>query len=141
MAYSVKDDVLEQMDEDILLQLTDDHDTGVVDDDKVTRAIADADASIDTYCQGRYSIPLSPVPDKIRQVSVDISIYNLYSRRGDTVPENRKDRHKEALRFLEKVSEGKISLGSSTPAETTTTDTANIDYNDRIFTRGKMSGF
>ena len=141
MAYSAKSDILEQLDEAILIQLTDDDGIGAVDDDKVTRAIADADATIDAYCQGRYSIPLDPVPDKMRQISVDLAVYNLYSRRGDAAPETRKDRHKEAIRFLEKVSEGKISLGSSTPSPETTGNSVDIDQNDRIFTRDKMSGF
>lgn len=141
MAYSTKGDILEQLDEAILIQLTDDDDLGVVNDDRVTRAIADADATIDAYCQGRYSIPLDPVPDKMRQVSVDLAIYNLYSRRGDAAPETRKDRHKEAIRFLEKVSEGKISLGASTPSPETTGNSVEIDQSDRIFTRDEMSGF
>ncbi|MBN2060705.1 MAG: DUF1320 domain-containing protein [Deltaproteobacteria bacterium] len=139
--YCTQSDILEQLDEVILIQLTDDEGAGEVDNDKVTRAIADADSTIDAYCQDRYTIPLSPVPEKIRQVSVDIAIYNLYSRRDDTAPEARKDRNKEAIRFLEKVNEGKIKLGASTPAQTNTGNTVDIDYNDRIFTRDKMSGF
>lgn len=141
MAYSAKSDILEQLDKAILIQLTDDDGIGVVDDDKVTRGITDADATIDAYCQGRYSVPLSPVPDKMRQVSVDLAIYNLYSRRGDAAPETRRDRHKEAIRFMEKVAEGKISLGSSAPAPETTGNSVDIDQSDRIFTRDKMSGF
>lgn len=142
MAYSDQDDILEQLEEAVLIGLTDDANTKKIDDAKVTRAIVDADATIDSYCQGRYTIPLSPAPDKIRQVSVDIAIYNLYSRRDDTCPEMRKDRYKDAIRFLEKVAEGKkIALGASTPAAVNTGNSVDIDYNDRIFTRDKMSGF
>jgi len=141
MVYSAQSDILEQLDEETLIQLTDDYGTGLVDSDKVTRAIADADATIDAYCQGRYTVPLDPVPNKIRQVSVDLAIYNLYSRRDDTAPETRKDRNKEAIRFLEKVADGKIDLGSATPAPDTTGNAADIDYNDRIFTRDKLKGF
>jgi len=141
MAYSTKSDILEQLDEETLIQLTDDDGQGLVDDDKVTRAIADADATVDAYCQGRYSVPIDPVPDKVRQVSVDLAIYNLYSRRDDTAPETRKDRNKEAIRFLEKVADGKIDLGSAAPAPETTGDAVDIDYNDRIFTRDKLKGF
>lgn len=140
MAYSTQDDILEQIDEAVLIQLTD-PDGAAIDADVVTRAIEDADATIDSYCQGRYTVPLSPVPDKIRQISVDIAIYNLFSRRGDAAPEVRKDRHKEAVRFLERVSDGKIKLGAATPAQSNTPDTVNISSNDRIFDRDKMSGF
>jgi phage gp36-like protein len=140
MSYSAKADILEQLDESVLIQLTD-PDGAAVDDDVVTRAIEDADATIDAYCQGRYTIPLSPVPDKIRHLSVDIAIYNLFSRRGDAAPEVRKDRQKEAIRFLEKVSTGTIRLGAATPALANTRDTVNIASNTRLFDRDKMSGF
>jgi len=142
MAYSIQDDILNQIDEAALIQLTDDAGAGEVDDDIVARAIADADATIDAYCQGRYTVPLSPVPEKVRQISVDIAIYNLYSRRADLgMPDVRTDRNKEAVRFLEKVAAGTIALGASTPAPANTGDTVSIDYNDRTFTRDKMSGF
>lgn len=140
MAYSTQSDILDQIDERELIQVTD-PEGEAVNDDIVTRAIEDADATISAYCQGRYTVPLDPVPGKIRQVSVDIAIYNLYSRRGDTAPEIRQERHKEAIRFLEKVSEGKITLGASTPPATNTRDTVDIVSNDRIFDRGKMTGF
>lgn len=142
MSYSGQTDILNQIDSTVLLQLTDDAGAGSIDADVVTRAIADADATIDSYCQDRYSIPLSPVPPKIRQISVDIAIYNLYSRRADMgMPEIRTDRNKEAIRFLEKVAEGKISLGADTPSPANTGNTVSIAGNDRIFTRDKMSGF
>ncbi len=141
MAYCIQDDILNQLEESALIELTDDENTGAVVDAVVARAITDADATIDAYCQGRYSVPLSPVPEKIRQVSVDIAIYNLYSRRGDVVPEVRKDRYREAVRFLEKVAEGKITLGAATPGPTNTENTVSIDGSDRIFTRDKMAGF
>jgi phage gp36-like protein len=141
MTYSIQSDIVDQLDEDSLIQLTDDEDAGEVNEGRVAKAIADADATINAYCQGIYMIPLDPVPDKIRQISVDIAIYNLFSRRGDTAPDIRIERHKEAIRFLEKVADGRISLGAATPAPVNTRDTVNILSNDRIFDRSKMSGF
>jgi phage gp36-like protein len=137
MSYSVKADILEQLDEAELIRLTD-PDGAAVDDDVVARAIEDADATIDAYCQGRYTIPLSPVPDKIRQVSVDIAIYNLFSRRGDTAPETRKDRHKDAIRFLEKVAEGKLDLGIQPPPDAPDED--NYSGHSLVSSRKKIFG-
>jgi phage gp36-like protein len=141
MAYCTQDDILNLLNETALIQLTDDDGAGEIDGDKVARAIADADATIDAYCQDRYAIPLSPVPSKVRQISVDIAAYNLYSRSDLEMPEIRADRNKEAIRFLEKVAEGKIKLGSATPSPANTDNTVNMDSNDRNFTRDKMSGF
>lgn len=131
-----------QLDEDSLIQLTnDDSDTGTVDEDVVARAIADADATIDAYCQGRYTVPLTPAPDKIRQISVDIAIYNLYSRRADMMPDNRRKRYEDAISFLSAAAGGKIKLGADTPAQANTSNTVSISNNGRIFTRTKMDGF
>ncbi len=141
MSYCALADLQEQISEDELIGLSDDDAAGVVDDSVITRAIADADAVVDAYCQDRYTVPLTPVPAMIRRISVDIAIYNLYSRRGDSAPDVRQDRYKEAVRFLEKVSAGKIGLGAATPAPVNTSGGVDIDSNDRIFSRSKMAGF
>lgn len=139
MSYCVKADILEQLDEDVLIQLTDDADAGAVDDDVVTRAISDSDAEIEGYCGTRYELPFSPVPVMIRKLSVDISIYNLYARRRG-VPEDRQKRYDNAIRFLRDVSLGRVTLGADAPA----TDSdggpeATTVKSDRIFTAGKAS--
>jgi len=142
MAYCTQANILGLINETSLIALTDDDGAGAVDADKVAAAIADADATIDSYCQGRYTIPLSPVPPKIAQLSVDIAVYNLYSRSDLEMPEVRKERNKEAIRFLEKVAAGGISLGAETPARVDTIDDAgSMESNTRIFTRDKMRGF
>ena len=141
MAYSTQDDLLEQITEAELIELTDDAGDGEVDSEVVARAIADADATIDAYCQGRYGVPLSPVPAMIRAVSVDMAIYNLLSRKNEEVPKVRDDRNRNAVRFLERVAEGKIRLGASTPAQANTEHSVSIESGGRIFTRRKMSGY
>jgi phage gp36-like protein len=141
MSYCTQENILDRIDEAALIQLTDEAGEGEIDDDKVTAAIADADATIDAYCQGRYTLPLSPVPPKITQISVDIAVYNLYSHSDLEMPEVRKERNKEAVRLLERVAAGTISLGASTPAQANTDNAVSMDSNGRIFTRSKMDGF
>lgn len=141
MAYCSQDDILEQMDEDILIQLTDDADAGSVDDDKVTRAIADADADIDSYVGVRKDVPLDPVPTVIRKRSVDMAIYNLYARRQGA-PDDRKERYDAAVRWLALVAKGEVSLGEDDPdAPPADRHAPDIDHNDVIFSRDKMTGF
>ena len=141
MAYSTQENILARIDEVVLIQLTDEAGEGEIDGDKVFVAIADADATIDAYCQGRYTLPMSPVPPKITQVSVDIAVYNLYSHSDLEMPEIRKERNKEAIRFLEKVAVGTIFLGAASPAQTNTDNAASMDSNTRKFTRGSMRGY
>jgi phage gp36-like protein len=141
MAYSTKSDILEQMDEDVLVQLTDDDDAGSVDDDKVTRAIADADALINGYCGNKYTVPFTTVPALVRKYSVDIAIYNLYGRRKGA-PEDIRNRYKDAIDFLKGVASGNNTLGEDDP-EGTDSDAPEMysENAERIFTRDKMKGF
>lgn len=115
MAYATLADVQDQLSEAELIQLTDDAGAGEVDEDVAARAIADADAIIDGYIGVRTAVPLSPVPPILRTYSVDLAIYNLYSRRQDSMPEVRKERHAEAMKYLGWIAEGKISMGASDP--------------------------
>lgn len=111
-------------------------DTSVTD-----RAIADADAEIDSYCGIQYDVPFSaPAPAMVRKLSVDIAIYNLYSRRGDVIPDERKERYNSALRFLRDVAKGIISLGADSPApDDEGGPKATTIKSDRIFSRGRIS--
>jgi phage gp36-like protein len=140
MAYSTQSEILDQMDEDVLIQLTDDDDAGVVDADVVTQKIADADALIDGYCGARYAVPFTTVPALVLKFSVDIAIYNLYGRRKGA-PEDRRNRFKEAVDFLKGVSAGNNSLGENDPAAGETLFELSSNNPDRIFTRDKMAGF
>ena len=75
MAYCVQSDLTEAIHEDVLVDLTDDDNLGVVDASRVERAIADADAEINAYCGVRYSVPFDTTPALIRKLSVDIALY------------------------------------------------------------------
>ena len=139
MAYCTQADLLEQISQDKLIQLTDDDDAGIVDSDMVTRAIADADAEIDSYCGTKYDIPFSPVPVMIRKVSVDIAIYNLYARRQGA-PEDRKERYDDAISFLKDIAKGIASLGSDAPSvDDDAGPEATTVKSDRVFSRGRAS--
>ena len=141
MPYCTKADILEQMENDVLIQLTDDEDAGVVDDDKVTRAIANADAEIDSYCGTKYTVPFTTVPPIILMVSVDIAIYNLYSRRRGA-PESIKERYDDRIAFLKSVSKGEATLGEDDPDGTPAgTNYPEISSSDRIFSREKLKGW
>jgi phage gp36-like protein len=142
MAYCAQADLEEQISPAELIELTDDAGAGAVDATVVARAVADADAEIDSYCGGRYTLPFSPVPVMIRKLSVDVALYNLHTRRSFAkAPEERQKRYDNAIRFLRDVSKGLISLGADEPARTDTSNSVEMTGNDRIFTRDKMQGF
>ncbi len=139
--YCTKADILEQLDEDILVQLTDDNDTGSADDAVIQRAIDDAAAEIDAYCGMRYPVPFDPVPAIIRKVCVEMSICNLYARRQG-VPEDRKARYDAAVRFLRDVARQVVTLGAQDPdSPPADANRPRITSNGRLFTRSDLEDF
>lgn len=141
MAYCTKSDILDQMEESDLIRLTDDENLNVVSDPRVAKAIADADAEINGYCGKRYRVPMAPVPDLIRKMSVDIAVYNLFSRR-EGAPEDRRNRYKDAIAFLRLVAAGSGTLGEDDPSgNPAQTERPTMTGPVRIFSRKKLGGW
>lgn len=140
MPYATQDDLVKQIPEDDLIMLTDDGDAGAVDPVKVDDALTDASSEIDGYVGSRHALPLATVPPIIGKQCVDIAIYNLYARRGGP-PEHIEKRYQNAVRFLEKVAKGDITMGAEDPAGTGSADTAEALPSDRVFTRDTLAGY
>ncbi len=139
MSYCDQDDILEQISESELIDLTDDIGAGSVNDAVLARAIADADAEIDSYCGARYTVPFSPTPLMIRRMSVDIAVWRLFTRRGVEAP-GRKEQYDNAIRFLKDVAKGLVTIGADAPApDDDGGPEASTVESDRTFTLGKIS--
>jgi phage gp36-like protein len=136
MAYSTLDDIKAHIPEENLIQLTDDENLGTINQTRIDEAIEYADEIINGYLRGRYTLPLSPVPGLITKLSVDLAIFHLYSRRLELeMPESMMQRYKNAIKLLEQIQRGLITLGVDSdvtpePGEYKTSKTSN----DRIFT-------
>jgi phage gp36-like protein len=140
--YCSVDDLLARYSEDVLIDITTD---GTVDDTEINQAkvdgtIADVSALIDSYLQKEYNVPLSPVPRVISKISVDIVLYELFSDRG--IDEDSEQdiirKYKNAIRLLEKIAEGKVTLGSSTPPPDNGLE---VVSQVRVFSRDSLKGF
>ncbi|SIS87914.1 gp436 family protein [Neptunomonas antarctica] len=75
---------------------------------QVDRAIADASATIDSYLAARYPLPLPQIPPVLNRFACDMARYFLHDR---SPLEEVTARYKEAVRYLEKVAIGAITLG------------------------------
>lgn len=145
MAYSTLDDIKAVVAEADIAQLTDDTGGTTIDTAKVTRAIEDADLLIDSFLRFQYTVPLSPVPALVRKLSVDIAVFNLFSRRRvvtDEIPEGVILRYRDALRMLERLQTGRASLGIE--PETSDVQPAikvSKTSEDRLFTKTLLEGF
>ena len=128
------------VDDDELVQLTDDTGAGTIDSTLVADQLALASAEIDGYLGARYSLPLGTAPAILTNLCVDLAVFNMYARRQGP-PEHWQKRYDNAIKFLVKVSEGKISLGAGDPDGNASSDTPQVTGPDRVFSRTKMTGF
>lgn len=110
--YAGVSELLTQFGEDALLVLADRDGDGQIDVPVVERALIDASAEIDGYLAGRYELPLADRPPVLVRVCADIALYRLASD-ADLGTDERRQRYQDAVKFLQGVSRGQVSLGVS----------------------------
>lgn len=112
MTYCTLTDLQDRFGEPEILQLSDHAGAGTLDETTVDQAIADADAEIDSYLAGVFALPLATIPANLTRIACDITRYRLYH---EAHPEVVLERYKVAIRYLELVAQGKITLGLDPP--------------------------
>jgi phage gp36-like protein len=142
VAYCTLDDIKNDIPEAELIQLTDDDNAGVVDEAKVTDAIADADSEIDTYLRGRYPLPLDPAPRILKKLSIGIALYYLFHRRqiaNDVI----KERYENAVKLLDRIAKGQVHLVEADGDAVTDEGgpQASKDEDDRVFSDDTLENY
>jgi len=134
--YATVDDLNKRITQDELIRLTDEADSGLVNTATIEAALEAADVEIDSYLavDDRYELPLAGSQPLLSTLAVDIAIWNLYSLDASGVPENRKDRYREAVKTLERLSTGKQTLGGEEKAAAGSS-AAVFAGPDRLFSR------
>lgn len=131
----------------LLAQLTnDDPDATATDDTVLDGFFADAEAEVDGYLGVRYDLPLADVPTLVVRLVARITRYRLYtSRPGEPEEAITKD-YEAAIKTLEGIAGGTISLGL-TPAGGPTSVSPRTGRRVRtssrppVFGRGNLEGF
>jgi len=79
----------------------------------LTSLIAKSGAMIDVYVS---DIPI-PIPELIKQISIDLVEYYVYRRTdGDNIPEKIKESYTTATDLLQKIKDGEIILTDTVPS-------------------------
>ena len=143
MAYSTFISVTKKIEQRILVQLL--NDEGRSDEEinlqdmsdlvvqRFNQAADEAQAEIDTYLRGRYSLPFASVPTIIIAISDELTKYNCYKRRGE-IPESMDTVYKANIKMLEKIEAGKMDLGISGEEQNLTSEIkTNKTSRDRVF--------
>jgi phage gp36-like protein len=143
MAYCTESNLIEAVSEAILIQLTDDEDTGSINSDVVDLCIAKADAYIDTYLRGNHTVPISPVTEDVKQISIDMTVFYLYARRrSDSVPEAILETVKMAKKMLKNIRDVEVLIDDdSSYANTAGFYQTNKATSDKTFTDTFLNGY
>jgi len=76
----------------------------------IENSVKNAESIVDGYCSPLYSVPFVTVPKIITMITVDLAIYDLFSRGQQDMPEIRKERYNSAIDLLKKINSGLLSL-------------------------------
>ena len=141
MGYCTISDILDMMDEDEVIRYTDDAGAGVINTDVTDKAMTAADALIDSHLAVRYSVPLAPVPDLVRDLAVDIAIYKIHTHRPG-IPDEVRTKYDDAVKYLEKAASGKIIIpGAAAAPDGESSGSVAITGPSRIFSRDSLKEF
>lgn len=110
MTYASAADMVTRFGEREVIALTDRDRSNQVNESVLQVALDSAEAEINGYLGGRYQLPLPRVPRILTGYACDMARYRLCGAECPTTDEIR-DRYKDAVGFLQRVAEGKITLG------------------------------
>jgi len=139
MTYATQQDLIDRHGADELLQLSDRTGTGLIDTVVVARALADADAEINGYLAGKYTLPLADAPEILVRLACDIARYHLYDgRQSDGV----RQRYDDSVKLLKCMSRGEVSLGVAV-GEVPPSTSAGVQFvtSGRVFNRGNLADY
>lgn len=141
-AYATKQDLIDRFGAQELIQRTDrtNRPQTTVDDDVVSDALNDAEAKINTYLMGNYTLPLAIVPASLVKPTSDIARFYLH---GEAASETVRKAYEDAVKWLEGVAKGTVQLGVTTEGEVAAAPQGGpqTDTPPRIFSRDTMEGF
>lgn len=118
MAYATYEDMVKSFGEREVRLISDRDNTGVPDPLVIEDGLQTADGEIDSFIAGRYSLPLRETPRVLVGIACDIARYRLTGTER-TESAVILERYKMAIRYLERVAAGSVTLGSGVNTGTT----------------------
>ena len=144
MSYATPQDLINRYPNRDLVQLTNEDPTiTTINTTALQQALDDASAEIDGYLGGRFTLPLTDVPEVLNRLACDVAIYRLQSLRPIHDLADARRRYDDAIAMLTKVASGEMTLGIGADGhETSIAQGAEQAQGPvRIFSRKNMRGF
>lgn len=142
MAYATQSDLEKYFGEIEVLRASDRDGDGSADVDVIAAAITAAEEQIDSYVAVRYNLPLTTVPGTLTRVCCDLAMYHM-SPNSLAMTEDKETRYGHALKWLEKLAKGTVTLGvEETQEQVEVQDNLTLGSANpnRLFTRAKLGG-
>ncbi|MGX5053120.1 gp436 family protein [Enterobacter asburiae] len=112
MTYATPEDYIACFTERDATGVSAGYDMDTPDDARIARHLQSASDRIDSYLGARYTLPLVDVPGALRDYCCDIARYLLTGNEHQCTEEIRL-RYEDAVSWLKRVADGKITLGSA----------------------------
>lgn len=109
MSYSSQAEMVSRFGEREIMELTDraEPHANMIDASVLQRALDDADAEINGYLAGRFTLPLPLVPSLLVRLASDVARYRLY----DNAPTDEvRNRYTDAVKTLRDIAAGVVRL-------------------------------
>lgn len=140
-AYITLQDLIDRIGEEEVIVLSDRAGTGEINMDVVDRAMVDATDEINMHLSSRYVMPLPQVPETIKRLAVNLTVYWLSENDG-AMSELVKERYTNGIKTLKALASGTMRLGlpeTSQPGENTA-GSVQITGPERIARRDTLGG-
>lgn len=141
MTYATQADLVARFGDAELAQRTDRENGTVIDAVVLERALADADAEINSYLAKRYTLPLASTPVVLTRLACDMARYRLFD---DGTPDTVRQRYEDAVSLLKRMASGDVTLGNEAAidsAAATSTDQVVHCFSPRAITDNSTRGF
>ncbi|SBW09162.1 conserved hypothetical protein [uncultured Alphaproteobacteria bacterium] len=140
MPYATQTDIIDAYGIDLLSVVADRDGNGEIDSTAVERGLASASSIIDAHVLARHPAPWPEVPELVRNLCVDIAVYQM-SGEGRGLTDERRRRYEDALSLLRRVADGKADLGlPSSPSAPVRAGAVVVSGERRRFTRSSLRG-
>jgi phage gp36-like protein len=117
MSYATYQDMVNYFGEREVRLISDRDNTGNPDPLVIEGGLQTADAEIDSFIAGRYALPLRETPRVLVGIACDIARYRLTGTER-TESAVILERYRMAIRYLEKVAAGSVTLGAGSTTGT-----------------------
>ena len=114
MNYITINDLLIEFSTQELAKLTGDSTGNHINTNRIELAIKQAQSEVDAYLSDNYILPLSNLPDLIKYLTYELTVYNIYSQyyKNSEITEQVKWRRLNSLSILKQLKNNEIIINA-----------------------------